>query len=49
MPSPPAPEGELQIGAATEHRDHFVGQIDEPRVYTRALTPGEVLASMGFG
>jgi Concanavalin A-like lectin/glucanases superfamily len=45
--APPMTEGELQIGAATEHGDHFVGRIDEPRVYNRPLSQGEVLASMG--
>ncbi|MFT3863371.1 MAG: LamG domain-containing protein [Solirubrobacterales bacterium] len=43
---PPVTEGELQIGAATEHGDHFVGRIDEVRVYDRALNATEVVLSM---
>jgi hypothetical protein len=43
---PPLTEGELQIGAAAEHSDHFVGRIDDPRIYNRALSEAEVEASM---
>jgi hypothetical protein len=38
---PPVTEGELQIGAATEHGDYFKGRIDEVRIYDRALGPDE--------
>ncbi|HEY2479284.1 MAG TPA: LamG domain-containing protein [Solirubrobacterales bacterium] len=45
--APPVTEGELQIGAATEHGDHFVGRIDEVRIYQRALDQSEIQGSMG--
>jgi hypothetical protein len=44
--APPATEGEVQIGAVTENGDYFKGRIDEVRIYNRALTTGEVAASM---
>jgi hypothetical protein len=45
--APPVTEGELQIGAATEHGDHFKGRIDEVRIYNRALTEQEIKADLG--
>jgi Concanavalin A-like lectin/glucanases superfamily len=45
--APPVTEGELQIGAATDRGDHFVGRIDEVRIYNRALSAGEVADDLG--
>jgi hypothetical protein len=36
----------LQIGGSTYGSEHFAGQIDEVRVYNRALSPGEIQADM---
>jgi len=44
---PPVTGGELQIGAATELGTHFIGRIDEVRIYDRALDDSEVLNDMG--
>jgi hypothetical protein len=43
---PVTTEGELEIGAETEHGDHFEGRIDEVRIYGRALDAAEVDADM---
>jgi len=45
--TPPTTEGELQIGAATEHGDYFDGRIDEVRLYNRALTVQEIQEDEG--
>jgi Concanavalin A-like lectin/glucanases superfamily len=39
---PVTTEGELEIGAETEHGDHLEGRIDEVRIYERALSGAEV-------
>ena len=44
--APVTTEGELEIGAETEHGDFFKGRIDEVRVYDRALNGAEVAADM---
>jgi Concanavalin A-like lectin/glucanases superfamily len=44
---PPVTEGELQIGAATEHDDDFAGRLDEVKIYNRALNAAEIVSSMG--
>jgi hypothetical protein len=44
--APPVTEGEVQIGAATEHGDYFKGRIDEVRIYNRALSQAEVKQTM---
>ena len=44
--APPVTEGELQIGAATEHGDYFKGRIDEVRIYSRAIGEAELQQTM---
>jgi Concanavalin A-like lectin/glucanases superfamily len=36
----------LEIGGSTYGSEYFAGQIDEVRVYNRALSPGEIQADM---
>jgi hypothetical protein len=36
----------LQIGGSTYDSEYFAGQIDEVRIYNRALSPGEIQADM---
>ncbi|MFT3866771.1 MAG: hypothetical protein QM729_21120 [Solirubrobacterales bacterium] len=43
---PPTTEGELELGAESEHGDHFVGRIDEVRIYERVLDKSEVDSDM---
>jgi hypothetical protein len=35
--------GVLRLGGNTIWGEHFAGVLDDVRIYTRALTPGEVL------
>jgi Concanavalin A-like lectin/glucanases superfamily len=42
LEGPMTTEGELEIGALTEHGDYYDGRIDELRVYDRTLSASEV-------
>jgi Concanavalin A-like lectin/glucanases superfamily len=46
--APIASEGPLEIGCGNDfgYEHHFDGRIDEPQVYERALSAGEVVADM---
>ena len=42
----PSSTGVLRIGGNSVWAEWFAGQIDEVRVYNRALTPSEIQADM---
>jgi len=37
---------QLQIGGSTSYGEHFEGQIDQVRIYNRALSPSEIQVDM---
>jgi hypothetical protein len=43
---PQANANPLQIGGSAYEGEYFAGQIDEVRIYNRALSPSEIQADM---